>query len=125
MEKKYFKLEDITPYKISSEFSDYIWKIISKWNWFDKRTLGVQYINAVDSIAGNIAEGFGRFHKKDKIKFYYNSRASVFEAAHWTKKAVQRNLLTKDEFNYILKELRKLPKEINNLISLTNRYLEK
>ncbi|MCK4639103.1 MAG: four helix bundle protein, partial [Bacteroidales bacterium] len=25
---------------------------------------------AADSISANIAEGFGRYHKKDKIKFY-------------------------------------------------------
>lgn len=87
MKKKYLTLEEITAYKIASGLSDCVWEIISKWDWFNKRTLGVQYTNALDSIAGNISEGFGRFHKKDKIKFYYNSRASVFESAHWTKKA--------------------------------------
>jgi four helix bundle protein len=125
MEKKYLKLEDITAYKIASDLSDYVWKIISKWDWFNKRTLGIQYMNAIDSIAGNIAEGFGRFHKKDKIKFYYNSRASVFESAHWTKKADERNLLTKEENDHILQTLERLPREINNLIKLTNEYLKK
>jgi len=125
VKKKYLKLEEVTAYKIASELSDYIWKIISKWDWFNKRTLGSQYMNAIDSIAGNIAEGFGRFHKKDKMKFYYNARASVFESAHWTKKTAKRNLLTKEKNDYILQELRKLPKEINNLIRLTNKYLKK
>ncbi len=31
------------------------------------------------SISGNIAEGFGRKHTKDKLNFYYNSRASLTE----------------------------------------------
>lgn len=31
------------------------------------------------SIATNIAEGFGKGHKKDKINFYYFSRGSCFE----------------------------------------------
>lgn len=70
--KRYLKLKDITAYKITSELSDYIHKIISKWDWFSKRTLGGQYIDSVDSMAGNISEDFGRSHKKDKIKFYYN-----------------------------------------------------
>lgn len=125
MEKKYFKLEDITAYKIASELSDYIWVRTNKWDWFNKRTLGVQFINAIDSIAGNIAEGFGRFHKKDKIKFYYNSRASVYESAHWCKKASERKLLTNEEISHILQELRKLPKEVNNFICLTNKNLKK
>lgn len=123
--KKYLKLIDITAYKIASDLSDIIYDIIFKWPWFDKKTLGIQFIRAIDSIAANIAEGFGRYHKKDKIKFYYNSRASVFESAHWTKKADKRKLLNKEELAKILNLLRKLPKEINNLISLTERYLEK
>ncbi|MBL7159444.1 four helix bundle protein [Candidatus Microgenomates bacterium] len=123
--KKYLKLEDITAYKIASELSDIVYEIVSKWKWFDKRTLGAQFVSAIDSIAANIAEGFGRYHKKDKIKFYYNSRASVFESAHWAKKADKRKLVAKTESDKILNLLRKLPKEINNLISLTNKYLEK
>lgn len=125
MAKKYLKLEDISAYKIASELSDIVYGIVSKWNWFDKRTLGVQFVDAIDSIAANIAEGFGRYHKKDKIKFYYNSRASVFESAHWAKKADKRGLITKKKLNKILNLLRRLPKETNNLIGLTNKYLEK
>ena len=125
MKKKYLKLDDITSYKIASELSDYVYEIVSKWKWFDKRTLGAQFVNSIDSIAGNIAEGFGRYHKKDKIKFYYNARASVFESAHWTKKASKRKLLTNTELKNILNLLRKLPLEINNLIKLTNDYLKK
>jgi four helix bundle protein len=38
-----------------------------------------QLRNAAVSITGNIAEGFGRGHKKDKINFYYFSRGSAQE----------------------------------------------
>ncbi len=31
------------------------------------------------SISGNIAEGFGRKHTKDKLQFYYASRGSLTE----------------------------------------------
>lgn len=122
--KKYLKLDDISAYKIATELSDLVYEIVSKWPWFDKRTLGVQYVKATDSIAGNIAEGFGRFHKKDKIKFFYNSRGSVFEAIHWTKKADKRKLITKEKLDKILSLLSQLPKEINNLIRLTNENLK-
>lgn len=119
MTKKYLKLEEINAYKIASELSDYVWQIVVGWDWFAKRTLGSQLVDATNSIAGNIAEGFGRYHKKDKQKFYYNSRGSVFEAAHWVKKAHKRNLITQEEYRHFMKELRKLPKEINYLIKIT------
>ncbi|MBX3332338.1 MAG: four helix bundle protein, partial [Nitrospira sp.] len=31
------------------------------------------------SIPGNLAEGFGRHHTKDKLNFYYASRGSLAE----------------------------------------------
>jgi four helix bundle protein len=38
-----------------------------------------QLRDAAVSITGNIAEGFGRGHTKDKINFYYFSRGSAHE----------------------------------------------
>jgi len=123
MVKKILKLQKITAYKVASELSDYVWEITSRWDWFSKKTFGAQFIRATDSISANIAEGFGRYHKKDKIKFYYNSRGSVFESAHWCKKAYLRKLISEEENNHILNKLRDLPKEINGLISYTEKKL--
>lgn len=114
------KLEDIPAYKIASGLSDYVWEIVIKWDYFAKKTVGDQFVEAVDSIGANFAEGFGRYHKKDKIKFFYNARASVFESAHWCKKAFTRKLLTTEQNEHILGELRKLPREINYQIKSTS-----
>jgi len=38
-----------------------------------------QLRDAAISITGNIAEGFGRGHKKNKINFYFFARGSSFE----------------------------------------------
>src|SRR3989344_6631320 len=113
---RWLKLENVRAYTISSELADFIWKVVLDWDWFNKRTLGIQWVNSTDSISANVAEGFGRFHKKDKQKFYYNARGSVFESAHWCKKAEKRNLISSKQNEHIMNELRKLPKEINYLI---------
>ncbi len=122
---KWLKLENLRAYACLSELSDYIWILVSRWDWFNKRTLGVQWVDSTDSIGANVAEGFGRFHKKDKQKFYYNARGSVFESAHWCKKALKRNLISGKENDHIMEELRKLPKEINYLIKVTQEKLAK
>ena len=31
------------------------------------------------SVSSNIAEAFGRHHRKDKVNFYYNARGSLYE----------------------------------------------
>jgi len=38
-----------------------------------------QLRRAALSVPGNIAEGFGRHHTKDKLNFYYPSRGSLAE----------------------------------------------
>ena len=80
VEENYLQLNKIGAYKISFELSNYVWDIVIKWHYLAKDTVGKQFIRAIDSISANIAEGFGRFHKKDKIKFYLNARSSVYES---------------------------------------------
>lgn len=120
---KYLKLNDIEAYKISFSLSNAVWKIILKWNQFEKDTIGKQFIRSVDSISANIAEGFGRYHKKDKIKFYRYSYGSLYESLDWNEKAIKRNLITAEQYNYIFNELEKLPKSLHHLINFTNTKL--
>lgn len=123
MGKNFLKLENINAYVIADKLSDLVWDLVLKWDWFNKRTLGIQYSTSVDSIGGNIAEGFGRFHKKDKQKFYYNARGSLYESIYWTQKSKIRKLITNKEYEFINSELNKLPKEINWLIKITEEKL--
>jgi len=88
---KYLELNDIIAYKKSLALSNYVWEIVIKWDWFAKKTVGSQFAEAVDSISANIAEGFGRYGKKDKIKFYYYSFGSLKESLDWNEKS-KKNL---------------------------------
>jgi four helix bundle protein len=54
------KFEDLEVYKLSMDMSDKIWKIVLKWDYFAKDTVGKQWVRATDSISANISEGFGR-----------------------------------------------------------------
>ena len=110
--KKYLQLNDIDCYKRALPLSNYVWNIVIEWGWFARRTVGSQFVNAIDSISANIAEGFGRYSRKDKIKFYRYSHGLVKESLDWNEKAKVRRLLTQSQYSYILKELQKLPKEI-------------
>jgi len=65
MEKKYLQLNDVSSYKISFHLSNYVWEIIVNWDYFAKDTVGKQFTRSIDSISANIAEGFGRYGKKD------------------------------------------------------------
>lgn len=123
VEKKFLKLNDIEAYKISFHLSNYVWELVMKQDQFARRTIGAQFVDAADSISANIAEGFGRYFKKDKIKFYRYSFGSLKESFDWNEKARVRKLLSEDEYKYIFGELGRLPKAINSLIKYTNEKL--
>lgn len=124
MEAKYLKLNDIDAYKIAFHLSNYVWDTVMKWEPFAKRTIGEQFVDAADSISANIAEGFGRYFKKDKIKFYRYSTGSVKECFDWNEKSKVRSLLKQEEYDYIFGELQKLPEAMNRLIKFTNLKLK-
>jgi four helix bundle protein len=124
MEKKYLQLNDLDSYKIAFNLSNYIWDIVLKWDYFAKDTIGKQFARSVDSISANIAEGFGRYTKKDKINFYRYSYGSIKESLDWNEKAKSRKLLADEEYSHIFQELQKLPKLTNQLIQYTNQKLQ-
>jgi len=123
VEKKFLTLNDLGAYKKSFIISNYVWEIVLKWEYLAKDTVGKQFIRSTDSISANIAEGFGRYTKKDKIKFYRYSYGSIKESLDWNEKARVRNLLSDEEYAYIFKGLSELPKEINGLVKFTSEKL--
>ncbi|MBI3331363.1 four helix bundle protein [Candidatus Peregrinibacteria bacterium] len=125
MSMKYLQLNDIGAYKIAFHLSNYVWNIVSHWNEFARRTIGDEFVKAIDSVSANIAEGFGRFTKKDKIHFYRYSFGSVMESLDWNEKSKCRNLLNEEQYNYIFTELKKLPWELHFFIKYTNEKLKK
>ena len=86
------KLTDLRVYSLSSEIGDIIWAIVEKWDYFQKDTIGKQFVKSADSISANIAEGFGRYHFKENKNFLYYSRGSAYETIDWLSKARRRKL---------------------------------
>jgi len=82
--------------------------------------MGDQFIESIDSVGANIAEGYGRYHYLEKIKFYYNSRASLLESCeHWLELLYQRKKIKQDKFKEIRKIKEKLLIKLNNFITST------
>lgn len=81
--KEYLSLDKLKVYQLSRELSRIAWEIYEGLDWREKKIMGNQYIEATDSTGANIAEGYGRFHYLDKVKFYLNARGSLLESRHW------------------------------------------
>ena len=118
--KDYIPLNDLEVYKIARELSKLAWPLYEKLNWQDKKIMGDQFIESIDSVGANIAEGYGRYHYLDKIKFYYNSRGSLSEACkHWLELMHERGKVTEKQANELRKLSEKLAVKLNNFIAKT------
>ncbi|SFP91822.1 four helix bundle protein [Parafilimonas terrae] len=114
--KEIIRLEDLEIYQLALEIGDYVWNIVIRWDYLAKRTIGSQFIEAVDSIAANISEGYGRYFFKDRKQFCYYSRGSLMETKTWSAKAHNRQLITKEEFDLLSQKLKILHYKLNTYI---------
>jgi len=103
-------------YQLSLKLSRAIWSIYEKLPKNLKYNIGDQSLRSVDSIGANIAEGYGRFHYKDSMKFYYNARGSLWESKHWIYLLFKRDLIAKELFETMMKDIEILGKKLNSFI---------
>ena len=80
---------------------------------------GSRFLRSVDTIGTNLAEGYGRFHYKDKIKFYYHARGSLWETKHWLLLLRKRSLIDESIFKKTLDTLNIAGKLPNAFIAST------
>ena len=79
-----------------------------------------QIRRAVSSITANIAEGFERYHFKDKIKFYYQSRGSAAEVQNFLILAKDLNYIDDECFKNLMDKTTIAGQMINGLIRSIN-----
>jgi four helix bundle protein len=124
--KNFIELKNLEVYQLSRNLSSVAWEIFCRMDFMDKKHIGDQFLRSVDSIGANIAEGYGRFHYLDKVKFYYNSRASHYEAfTHWLELMFEREKITETEFKSIEVTALKLQIKLNNFITSTSKNARK
>src|SRR3990170_4658198 len=109
-------LKDLEVYQISEKLSDFIWNIVLNWDYFAKDTIGKQLVKASDSIAANIAEGYGRYHYKENKNFCYFARGSLEETKTWLRKSMRRGLVNQAKHQELFDIIGKLPKLLNSYI---------
>ncbi len=103
-------------YQLSMDLGEMVWDIVIKWDYFHKDTIGKQLVRAVDSVAANLSEGFGRYHFKEAKHFSYYSRGSLYETKTWLTKSYNRKLISEEQFQYFTMEIDKIGVKLNNYI---------
>src|SRR6266478_9445472 len=114
--EKFQTFEDLEVYKAAREFRKAMYVVTRRLPDFEKYDLASQIRRASVSLTNNMAEGHGRYHYPDQIRFFLHSRGSLEELI--------------DDLNVCLDENYLPPHEVGNLkstgwhlLKLTNGYL--
>jgi len=121
----YVPLDQLKVYQLSREYSREGWTIYQNLNWQMKKIMGDQCIRSIDSTGVNVAEGYGRFHYLDKIKFYYIARGSLLESKHWLDLLNERNLIIQEKYNSMMNIYKNIELGLNGLISSNYKSKQK
>ena len=108
--------EDLEVYKAAREFRKAMYALNRRLPDFEKYELGSQIRRASVSLTNNMAEGHGRFHYPDQIRFFLHSRGSLQELVDDLNICLDEKYLSSDE-------VAKLKEQARGVLILVNGYL--
>lgn len=112
--------EDLKVWQLAIELATKVYRLTMTFPNDERYGIIDQLKRAVTSISANIAEGFGRYHFKDSVKFLYNARGSLSEVHSFLLLSKRLELIdrkTIKDYDQILLDIRNLGVKLNNLIS--------
>lgn len=110
---------ELDVYNLAEKLSDMIWYEFDNWSIKAQKTIGYQIIRSSDSIAANLAEGYGRYTGPDKKRFYIFSRGSLEETKAWLRKSIRRKLISKEKSEKYAEIINELGPKLNAFIKST------
>jgi four helix bundle protein len=101
---KFQTFEDLEVYKAAREFRKEMY-CVNRPD-FEKYDLGSQIRRAAVSLTNNMAEGHGRFHYPDQIRFFLHSRGSLQELVDDLNVCLDESYLSSDEVGRLKEQAR-------------------
>ena len=112
-----YSFEDLEVWQRSVNFAIDVVKLIESLPEKGHYRLIGQMESAVTSISMNIAEGKGRYSKKEFVQFLYISRGSLYETVTLLEIMSQLDWIGKEAYAKLKSESHEISKMINGLIS--------
>ncbi len=108
---------DLDVWKKGKELRIFVFNLVKKFPEEERYRLSDQMIRASRSITANIAEGYGRYHFQDNIRFCRQSRGSIYELLDHGEVALECDYINNDEYL-------KLNRDLEELLALLNGYVK-
>lgn len=114
--KKITSFTDLQTWKVAHQLVIAIYKIIKTFPSEEKYALIDQMRRCALSITSNIAEGFSRQSKKEKVQFYYTAKGSLTELQNQLLLARDIHYVTKESFSIIAQQTIQVSRLLTGLI---------
>jgi four helix bundle protein len=108
--------EDLSVYQAAREFRKAVYATARNLPEFEKYGLASQMRRAAVSLTNNIAEGHGRFHYPDQIRFMLQSRGSLEELVDDLNVCLDESYLSTEK-------VAALKETAQSVLALLNSYL--
>ena len=119
--KHYQTFEDLEVYQVAREFRKAMYRVARRLPQEEKFGLASQIRRAAVSLTNNIAEGHGRFHFLEQIKFMLQSRGSLEELLDDLNVCEDEGYLPIQEIESVRQEGWRVHKLINGYIRFLRR----
>jgi four helix bundle protein len=119
--KQYQTFEDLEVYQVAREFRKAMYRVAKRLPQDEKFGLTSQIRRAAVSLTNNIAEGHGRFHFLEQIKFMLQSRGSLEELLDHLNVCEDETYLPIQEIESFKQEGWRVHKLINGYIRFLRR----
>ena len=116
-----FKFEELEIWKESIKFTSDVYRITKTFPAEERFGLTQQLRNAAISISLNIAEGSGRYHNRDFLRFLQIAIGSLYEVVSGLFIAKNEEFMSDKDFRNTYSEAEKIAKMINAFISYLKR----
>ncbi len=124
--KQYQTFEDLEVYQVAREFRKAMYRVSRQLSDSEKFALASQIRRAAVSLTNNIAEGRGRFHFLEQIKFMLQARGSLEELLDDLNVCIDENYFPVEQIEKLKSDGWRVHRLINGYIRfLRSRTAEK
>src|SRR5437899_3824751 len=120
-EKAFRTFEDLEVYQVAREFRTAMYAVSRRLPAFEKFELASQIRRAAVSLTNNIAEGHGRYHFLDQMKFLLQARGSLEELIDDLNICLDESYLPEPEVD----QRKQLGWRVHSIINGYGRYLRR
>jgi len=94
----------------------FLYKLVKRFPGDERYRMVDQICRASNAITSNIAEGYGRYHYKEKIRYLHISRGEAWELRQLIIRAYKKDLIKKEKSDFLEDKITNLIKGINGYI---------